>query len=256
MNTFSDLLANDHKDALRSTVTSLKKLMVKHWWQTTEADVEVVLKSIHDPSCVYLHQHLTTKGIRCDGASDRGTWGVDLPQAAAQKGVEDGGLAAHCDVLWSPLGGAHSHVGICSQHVITSQDCQPRDLQHGHEGSCTTDDSDQCPRALPESSPRSTPQRWLQKNDCPQLVKVLLPWVHLLHRNHGTDPPNCWLWLFGCASNASFSMAAPPRRLALHLRSRPSSCPNCCQVKFTSVALLEPPKEIKSGPTPWPMKET
>ena len=33
MNTFSDLLADDRKDALRSTVTSLKKLMVKHWWQ-------------------------------------------------------------------------------------------------------------------------------------------------------------------------------------------------------------------------------
>ena len=31
MSTFSDLLADDHKDALRSTVTSLKKLMVKHW---------------------------------------------------------------------------------------------------------------------------------------------------------------------------------------------------------------------------------
>ena len=37
--------------------------MVKHWWQMTEANVEVVLKSIHDPSCVYLHQHLTTEGI-------------------------------------------------------------------------------------------------------------------------------------------------------------------------------------------------
>ena len=31
MDTFSDLLADDHKDTLRSTVTSLKKLMVKHW---------------------------------------------------------------------------------------------------------------------------------------------------------------------------------------------------------------------------------
>ena len=31
MDTFSDLLADDHKDALRLTVTSLKKLMVKHW---------------------------------------------------------------------------------------------------------------------------------------------------------------------------------------------------------------------------------
>ena len=28
-----------------------------------EADMDVVLKSIHDPSCVYLHQHLTTKGV-------------------------------------------------------------------------------------------------------------------------------------------------------------------------------------------------
>ena len=31
METFSDLLADDCKDALRSTITSLKKLMVKHW---------------------------------------------------------------------------------------------------------------------------------------------------------------------------------------------------------------------------------
>ena len=31
MSMFSDLLADDCKDALRSTVTSLKKLMVKHW---------------------------------------------------------------------------------------------------------------------------------------------------------------------------------------------------------------------------------
>ena len=42
---------------------SLKKLMAKHWHQMSEADVEVIMKSIHDPSCVYLHQHLTTEGI-------------------------------------------------------------------------------------------------------------------------------------------------------------------------------------------------
>ena len=48
---------------LRLTITSLKKLMVKHWWQMAEADMEVVLRSIHNPSCVYLHQHLTTEGV-------------------------------------------------------------------------------------------------------------------------------------------------------------------------------------------------
>ena len=63
METFTNLLANDWKDALTSTVTSLKKLMVKHWWQMAEADVEVVLRSIHDPSCIYFHQHLTTEGV-------------------------------------------------------------------------------------------------------------------------------------------------------------------------------------------------
>ena len=47
MDTFSDLLADNHKDALRLTITSLKKLMVKHWRQMAEADVEVVLRSIH-----------------------------------------------------------------------------------------------------------------------------------------------------------------------------------------------------------------
>ena len=31
MDMFSNLLADDHKDTLRSTITSLKKLMVKHW---------------------------------------------------------------------------------------------------------------------------------------------------------------------------------------------------------------------------------
>ena len=43
MSTFSDLLADDWKDALRSTIMSLKKLMVKHWRQMAEADVDVVL---------------------------------------------------------------------------------------------------------------------------------------------------------------------------------------------------------------------
>ena len=63
MSTFSDLLADDRKDTLRSTITSLKKLMVKHWQQMAKANVDVVLRSIHDSSCVYLHQHLTTEGV-------------------------------------------------------------------------------------------------------------------------------------------------------------------------------------------------
>ena len=63
MSTFSNLLVDDWKDALRSTITSLKKLMVKHWQQMAEANMDVVLQSIHDSNCVYLWQHLTTEGV-------------------------------------------------------------------------------------------------------------------------------------------------------------------------------------------------
>ena len=63
MTTFSDLLADDRRDTLRSTVMSLKKLMVKHWQQMAKANVDVVLQSIHDSNCVYLWQHLTTEGV-------------------------------------------------------------------------------------------------------------------------------------------------------------------------------------------------
>ena len=63
MSTFSDLLVDDWKDTLRSTIMSLKKLMVKHWQQMAEADMDVVLQSIHTSNCVYLWQHLTTEGV-------------------------------------------------------------------------------------------------------------------------------------------------------------------------------------------------
>ena len=50
MATFSDLLADDQKDALRSTITALKKLMVKHWCQMSEANIELIMKSIMTPA--------------------------------------------------------------------------------------------------------------------------------------------------------------------------------------------------------------
>ena len=82
MTMFSDLLVDDRKDALRSTITSLKKLMVKHWHQMSEADIEVIMKLIHDPSCMYLCQHLTTEGVDITKPTTDPRR-VDIPQAAA-----------------------------------------------------------------------------------------------------------------------------------------------------------------------------
>ena len=84
-----------------------------------EADVEMIMKSIHDPSCVYLCQHPTTEGI------DVIELAMEIPEGwtfIRCEGVKDRGLGIDCDVLQSAVRGAHSHVIICSQHVIPGQD--------------------------------------------------------------------------------------------------------------------------------------
>ena len=63
MDTFRKMLENNRKDVLYSTVLLLKKLMAKHWHVMAEADTETVMKSIHDPGCVFLRQHLTLEGV-------------------------------------------------------------------------------------------------------------------------------------------------------------------------------------------------
>ena len=61
--TFGELLTSDVKDALRKMVTSLKKVMAKHWGGMAEVDVNNVVKTIRDPSCLHLCQFLSTGGI-------------------------------------------------------------------------------------------------------------------------------------------------------------------------------------------------
>ena len=116
MNTFSNLLADDHKDTLRLTVTSLKKLMVKHWWQMAEADVEVVLRSIHDPSCVYLCQHLTTEGIDVTELAtevpEGWTFLRQLPKKVQKTEVQE--LIVTC---FDHLSEAHAHMSLFAANM-------------------------------------------------------------------------------------------------------------------------------------------
>ena len=59
---FGELLTNDVKDALQMTVTSFKKVMVKHWVGMAKVDVNI-MKTIRDLSCLHLCQFLSTGGI-------------------------------------------------------------------------------------------------------------------------------------------------------------------------------------------------
>ena len=61
--TMAEMLHSDNKDALPKCIRTFKKLIVKDWHSMTDANPEVVIRSIYDPACIYLHQHITQDGI-------------------------------------------------------------------------------------------------------------------------------------------------------------------------------------------------
>ena len=62
-NTMAEMLHNDNKDKLPKCIRTFKKLIVKDWHSMTNANPEVVIRSIYDPACIYLYQHITKGGI-------------------------------------------------------------------------------------------------------------------------------------------------------------------------------------------------
>ena len=59
----SELIHEDKKDTLGMTIWNFKKWIMKQWVMMGEADVDIVLHTIRDPTTVYLRQHLTRGGV-------------------------------------------------------------------------------------------------------------------------------------------------------------------------------------------------
>ena len=74
-----------------------------------EADVEVVMRSIHNPSCVYLFQHLTTEGVDMTEAvmeiPEGWTFIRQLPEKVQKTEVRE--LIVMC---FNHLSEAHTHM--------------------------------------------------------------------------------------------------------------------------------------------------
>ena len=216
MSMFSDLLADNRKDALRSTITSLKKLMVKHWWQMAKADVDVVLQSIHNSNCVYLWQQPHHWRCWCGRASDRcplrgGPSSGSCPKRYGRWRSRNSSCHAST-TFWKCTPICH-HSWLTFPHWPRSPTPRPSTWLWRQW-------LDWWFRSMSQSitwvQSKIHPWRPPQKNACPGWKKSSSPSPHLSHRNHGTDPP-------GSISNASFSMVAPPRKLALHLRCEPNN---------------------------------
>ena len=61
--TMAEMLHSDNKDTLPKCIRAFKKLIVKDWHSMTDADPEVVIRSIYNLACIYLCQHITKGGI-------------------------------------------------------------------------------------------------------------------------------------------------------------------------------------------------
>ena len=59
----STLIHEDTKDALGQTIRNFKKIVTRQWETMGDADVDVILRTIKDPTAVYLRQHLTRGGV-------------------------------------------------------------------------------------------------------------------------------------------------------------------------------------------------
>ena len=62
-NHLSELIHEDKKNVLGTTIRNFKKLIVKQWEMMGDADIDIVLCTIKDPTAVYLCQHLTRGGV-------------------------------------------------------------------------------------------------------------------------------------------------------------------------------------------------
>ena len=61
--TLSILIHQDTKTALLDTIQNFKKIITKQWDSMGAADTDVVLRTIKDPTALYLCQHLMAGGV-------------------------------------------------------------------------------------------------------------------------------------------------------------------------------------------------
>ena len=67
----STLIHEDTKDALGQTIRNFKKIVTRQWEMMGDADVDVVLRTIKDPTAVYLMATPHKRGSRSGGSPQK-----------------------------------------------------------------------------------------------------------------------------------------------------------------------------------------
>ena len=110
----SELIHQDTKTALLQTIQNFKKVVTKQWDSMGAADTDMVLRTIKDPTALYLRQHLMAGGIKVVDPPEAIPLGqqflCQLPERARQ--VEE---TAFIVDIFSHVGQAHQHLSeVCA----------------------------------------------------------------------------------------------------------------------------------------------
>ena len=153
-----------------------------------EADVDVVLRSIHDPSCVYLCQHLTTEGVDMvepvTDVPEGWTFLRQLPGKVWKMEVQE--LIMTC---FDHLSEAHTHMLLFAANISSlAKIADPKTFNMVMKAAAQPMIQINIPEhylsPVQDPPPKTTAEECLSR-----LEKVLLPGPHLLYRNHSIDPP-------------------------------------------------------------------
>ena len=112
----STLIHEDVKDALGQMVKNLKKVVAKQWESMGDADVDIILRTIRDPTALYLRQHLTSGGIVMVDPPEEIPTGQEFLQKLPERTRQAEELAYIGDIFdqrgtgtWAPFRGMRQH---------------------------------------------------------------------------------------------------------------------------------------------------
>ena len=114
--TMAEMLHNDNKDALPKCIRTFKKLITKDWHSMTNADPEVVIRSIYDLACIYLHQHITKGGINIVVPDEEPPSGRDFVRELPEKKQKQEELELIIGIFNSTCE-AHLHLGTVTANL-------------------------------------------------------------------------------------------------------------------------------------------
>ena len=114
----SVLIHQDTKTSLSQTIQNFKKVITHQWESMGDADVDVVLRMIKDPTALYLRQHLMAGGIKVVDPPEELPSGQEflrqLPEQARQ--AEE---TAFIVDIFSHAAQAHEHLSEVCANITT-----------------------------------------------------------------------------------------------------------------------------------------